>query len=88
MKKAADSPTTKSICGNDRYSFGTLASDLIDTTWRIAIPVVIFALIGIFVDTRFDTSPWLTLLGMVIGFFAAGALLKQQLQKVDQEDTK
>jgi F0F1-type ATP synthase assembly protein I len=88
MKRAAAHPTTKSTSGKDPYSLGTLASDLMDTTWRIAIPVVIFAGIGIMADRKFETSPWVTLTGMVVGFFVAGALLKRQLLNVEQQEDK
>jgi F0F1-type ATP synthase assembly protein I len=89
MKKAAAHPTTKSASGNDHYSLGTLASDLLDTTWRITIPVLLFAGAGIFIDTKTGSAPWATLAGTVIGFLAATALLKRQLKEVEQlEDNK
>jgi hypothetical protein len=88
MKKAAAQPTTKSTSGNDHFSLGTLASDLLDTTWRITIPVLIFAGAGIFVDTKLDSAPWATLAGTVAGFFVAGALLKRQLKEVEQLEDK
>ncbi|HEX8762907.1 MAG TPA: AtpZ/AtpI family protein [Candidatus Saccharimonadales bacterium] len=86
MKKAAAHPTTKSTSGNDRFSLGSLALDFLDTTWRIAVPVVIFAVLGIVADKRFGSMPWLTLLGMVIGFIFAGMLLKKQLEAANKQD--
>ncbi len=80
MKKAAAQPTTKPASGNDHFGLGSLALDFLDTTWRIAVPVVIFAVLGIVADRHFGTKPWLTLLGMVVGFGFAGLLLKKQLQ--------
>lgn len=88
MKKVAALPTTKSVSGNDHFSLSTLAIDLMDTTWRIAVPVLVFAGAGIFIDRKVGSSPWITLAGMVIGFIAAGALLKQQLNEVEQEEKK
>lgn len=89
MKKAADHPTTKSVSGNDHFSLSTLGLDFLDTTWRISIPVVLFAGGGIFTDRKLDSAPWLTLLGTLIGFGVAGYLLKKQLQAVvEREDTK
>jgi F0F1-type ATP synthase assembly protein I len=88
MNKAADHPTTKSTRGKDDFSLSTLALDLLDTTWRIALPVVLFALGGIFVDKKLDTAPWCTLAGVVVGFMIAGLLLKRQLQAVEREENK
>lgn len=37
--------------------------------YTIAIPLVIFALAGRFLDKKFDTSPWLLLGGILISIF-------------------
>lgn len=87
MKKAAASTTTKSPSGKeDHFSLGTLAIDLLDTAWRIAVPVVIFAGGGIFADLKLHTKPWTTLIGTGIGLVVAGLLVKQQLAGVSPED--
>lgn len=86
MKKAAAHPTTTETSGTSHFSLGTLASDFLDTTWRISIPVIIFSGVGIFIDTKLGSKPWCTLLGTVIGFVAAGYLLKMQLQAVERKD--
>lgn len=70
--------------------------DFVDTAWRIAIPVVLFAGAGIFIDKKVGSEPWITLLGVVVGFVVAGLLVKQQLMaavmptkpKADIKDTK
>lgn len=59
---------------------------LLDTFWRIAVPVLIFAGIGIVLDRRFHSGPWLSLLGTVIGFVFAGLLIKQELEAAARED--
>jgi len=87
MKTAADKPTTKSP-HEDHFSVAKLAADFLDTSWRIAVPVVIFALLGIFVDIKLETKPWLTLLGTVVGFVFAGLLIKKQLATATREDKK
>jgi F0F1-type ATP synthase assembly protein I len=88
MKKAAAQSTTKPASGNDHFGLGSLALDFLDTTWRIAVPVVIFAVLGIVADKQFGSKPWLTLLGMVIGFVFAGLLLKKQLQAAMANDNR
>ena len=86
MKKAAAHTTTKETSGSSHFSLGTLASDFLDTTWRIAVPVVFFAGVGIFIDIKLESKPWCTLLGTALGFAAAGYLLKAQLNAVERKD--
>lgn len=50
-----------------------------DTAWRMTVPVVLFAGLGIFIDRSLGSKPWVTLLGMVIGFIFAGILVKRQI---------
>lgn len=89
MKKAAAHPTTSNADGNTGFGLGTVALDFLDTTWRIAVPVVLFAGLGMFADIKLGSKPWLTLLGLVIGFIAAGLLIREQLANVNKrEDTK
>jgi len=58
-----------------------IGRELADTTWRIAIPVVLFACLGIVIDRNTGSRPWMTLLGMVIGFLIAAYLITKQLQR-------
>ncbi len=58
--------------------------EIADTTWRMTIPVVIFAFIGIFIDVKLDSKPWVTLLGVAVGFYFAYVLIRKQI-KASQE---
>jgi len=82
MKKAAATTTTKQISGNDMLTLGRLTLDFLDTAWRIAVPVALLAVAGIFADKSLNSAPWLTLLGMALGFVIAGLLVKKQLAAV------
>ncbi len=85
MKQAAAQPTTKS--GNDTaLGVGSIALTFLDTTWRIATPVVLFTLLGIFADRRLGSKPWITLLSVVIGFALAILLVKKQLAEVQKAE--
>jgi len=88
MKKAAAHPTTSNAHGRASFGLGAIALDLADTTWRIATPVLLFAGLGIFIDIKAHTKPWVTLLGLVIGFVFAGLLLKKQLAAVEKREAK
>lgn len=61
---------------------------LADTTWRVAVPTVLFAGIGIAVDLKLETMPLWTLIGMVLGLTAAGALVWRQIKAVENTEDK
>jgi F0F1-type ATP synthase assembly protein I len=84
MTKKAAAPTTQSPKGDQPFTVTTLGLDLLDTTWRITVPVIIFAGLGIFADIQLETKPWLTLLGVVIGFTVAGLLIKKLLSTIQR----
>jgi len=58
-----------------------IGRELLDTTWRMTIPVVLFAGLGIVLDRQINSAPWLTLIGMIVGFLLAGILVKRQLDR-------
>lgn len=86
MKKAADHPTPTPKNDIASFTLGGAALQLLDTTWRIAVPVIILAVVGILLDKRLHTAPWLTLAGMAVGFAIAGLLVKRQIDKVNREE--
>ena len=55
---------------------------LADTTWRIVVPTIILALVGLKGDLTWHTAPWLTLVGTVIGFALAALLIRRQLKEL------
>lgn len=58
--------------------FGTL----LDTTWRMFVPVVLFALMGYGIDEGFGIKPAATMIGLSIGVFSSFALVAIQLKKI------
>jgi F0F1-type ATP synthase assembly protein I len=58
--------------------------EIADTTWRMTIPVVIFTFIGIFIDLQIGSSPWITFLGVIVGFYFAIVLVKQQIKRSEE----
>lgn len=82
MKKPAASQPTNDISSDPTASFATLTigRDFLNTLWRMATPVLLFAGLGIVGDKQLGTKPWLTLLGMLVGFFFASLLIKKQLR--------
>lgn len=88
MKQAADKTTTNTDSGNTAFTAGVIGLTFLDTTWRIAAPVILFVAVGIFADLKLGTKPWLTLLAVVLGFVAAGWLVKKQIEAVEREERK
>jgi F0F1-type ATP synthase assembly protein I len=58
---------------------------LLATTWRIVTPVVLGTGFGIFLDVRIGSKPWLTLLGVTLGFILAGVLIARLLKESENE---
>jgi|GEM_PF-2483432 len=76
--KSPSRPDTAPPAGLQQLRIG---AELADTTWRITVPVVLFAGLGIVIDRTTGSRPWMTLLGMAVGFFVAAYLIKKQLQR-------
>lgn len=59
----------------------------------LAIPSLLIAgpLVGLFLggwgDRRFHTSPWLTIVGVVLGFVAAGRETYRVIRRVQSEES-
>ena len=81
MKKAAAHPTQTPRVPAP-FTIGSIGLQFLDTTWRIAVPVVLFVVAGIFADRHLGTKPWLTMLGVVLGFVIAGFLVKREINEV------
>ncbi|MGB4966936.1 MAG: AtpZ/AtpI family protein [Candidatus Saccharimonadales bacterium] len=56
-------------------------ADIADTTWRLFVPIVGLLLVGRYADVRWDTKPWLMLVGALVGSVLAGLLIKNQLRR-------
>lgn len=56
-----------------------LLSAMGDTTWRMFVPSIGFAFLGVWLDGIFETKPWLMIGGVVLGFAMAVVLVKRQI---------
>jgi uncharacterized membrane protein YfcA len=89
MKQAqAAVKTTQPASGDNLTTLGIIGMDVLNTAWRMALPVVILAVVGIFVDRAVDSAPLVTLLGVVLGFIIAGFLVKRQLAELERSDAR
>lgn len=81
MKTGQPEEPASSRTGGQQARELRIVRELADTTWRIAVPVLLFAGVGIFADRNWGSKPWLTLLGTAIGFVCAALLVKRQLER-------
>ena len=63
-----------------------LLGDIADTTWRMFVPTLGLGALGFWADMIWHTAPWLSIIGVIIGAALAGALVWQQLKKVDNDN--
>jgi hypothetical protein len=59
-----------------------LLATLADTTWRMFTTVILCTGVGIWLDLRLGTKPWITFGGVILGFVFAILLIRAQLQKI------
>lgn len=50
--------------------------------YLIAIPIVVFAIVGRFLDRWFGTAPWLLLVGILLSLFVSSALVVRKTRSV------
>ncbi len=59
-----------------------LLGDIADTTWRMFVPTVGLAALGFVLDQQINTTPWLFILGFVLGCVITGVLIKKLFEKL------
>ncbi len=50
--------------------------------YTIAIPLVVLALLGRFLDKKFDTSPWLLLAGILLSLMITSWMIYIKISKI------
>ncbi len=65
-----------------QWSVFSLAMEL---GYTIAVPIVLFALIGRILDKKFDTSPWLLLVGIFVSILLTTWLVYRRMIKIIDE---
>lgn len=63
----------------------TIAIQLMDTAWRVALPILLFTLVGIHFDKRWQTAPVLALTGLFISLATATLLVYRQIKQLYPE---
>lgn len=53
-----------------------------DTTWRMFVPTIGLMVAGLLADKRLHTTPWIMVVGMVLGTYLAYVLVRRQIKRV------
>ncbi len=54
----------------------------------IAVPVIIFVLVGQYLDGKYGTSPWLTVLGIVFAGLITAKIIHRKAKRYGEEYEK
>ena len=84
MNKAADkTPTTGRQQKSPIEPDGRIvALQLMDTAWRVAIPILLLSYIGVRLERHFDTQPLYTLIGFFLSLGVATLLVYRQIAQL------
>ena len=61
-----------------------LLGDIADTTWRMFLPTLGCIGLGFWGDASWNTKPWLTIVGIIIGVSITALLVRRQFKKVQK----
>lgn len=59
-----------------------LLSDIADTSWRMFVPTIGLTVLGLILDKALHTTPWVMIVGIVLGAGFAALLVRAQFRKV------
>jgi hypothetical protein len=65
----------------DRSPVILLLATAADTTWRMFVPIIGLTVAGLWGDKQLHTTPWLMIIGIIIGVILAALLVWRQLQQ-------
>lgn len=74
----------KSPASPDMASVTMLMGTIGDTTWRMFVPTVGLTILGLLADKWLHTTPWIMIIGIILGAYLAYVLVKRQVKKVQQ----
>lgn len=77
QKRDAQTPPNKTA--------SLLLGDIADTTWRMFVPTIGLTVLGLIADKSLHTTPWMMVIGIVVGAAIAIGLVRRQLQKVNSQ---
>jgi LPXTG-motif cell wall-anchored protein len=67
---------------NPKFNKWRLASIAFDMGFIIALPVVVLGLLGKYLDGKFETTPWLTLAGIILAGITTSIWLTKKFKSL------
>jgi F0F1-type ATP synthase assembly protein I len=85
-KAAAKQTTTRAERKQNPAPDGrTIALQFIDTTWRVALPIILLCYIGIRLDRHYHSAPLYALIGLFVALAMAVILVYKQIKSAYPE---
>lgn len=81
MSTDANKPTSGSPLPPSRNAALFVLGTILDTTWRVFLPVLLGVGIGIWLDHAMGAKPAATITGTTLGALAAAGLIYQQIKQ-------
>ena len=69
---------------NNNSTVILLLGTIADTTWRMFVPTLGLAAVGLWADTSWDTGPLWSLVGVFMGIAIAALLVRQQFKTIQK----
>jgi len=61
-----------------------LLTTIADTTWRMFVPTIGLTILGLLADKALQTTPWIMVVGIILGAYLAYVLVRRQIKKVQK----
>ena len=87
MTSGADNTAETRTSDNtvSRETFTSLGLAMVGVTWRMYVPMLGLFFAGWWLDSLFNSKPWLMFSGFAVGAVAAVILVRQQIKKVNKK---
>lgn len=87
MASAPDNKEDKRV-PPDRSTVILLLSTMGDTTWRMFVPIIGLTVGGLLLDKQFHTTPWIMIVGIILGVALAAVLVRRQMINVSDKNNE
>jgi F0F1-type ATP synthase assembly protein I len=77
-KKTTDTPEASPV----KHPALLLTATALDTTWRVIFPGLVGVVGGLLLDKAWHTTPWVMIVGIVLGVALSAYLVYRQLKTV------
>lgn len=68
--------------GQPRQMVMMIFGDMADTAWRMFVPVIGATILGLAIDKKLHTTPWVMIVMMILGIVLAVVLVRKQFKRI------